>query len=138
MKKFGKPYIILLILFCGVTLTTVYAANNGQWNTATGNNVGIGIASPTYPLQVYQDSDVWHAAFGGNTGILRIGAQTGSGAVIQSFNPTTGLPRDLYLERDGGNVGIGTSSPAAKLDVSGNIRLTGNIVSPNDICIGSC
>jgi len=37
-----------------------------------------------------------------------------------------------------GRVGIGTLSPLQKLDVSGNIRLTGNIVSPNDICIGSC
>lgn len=37
-----------------------------------------------------------------------------------------------------GNVGVGTVTPAEKLDVSGNIRLTGNIVSPNDICIGAC
>lgn len=37
-----------------------------------------------------------------------------------------------------GNVGIGTADPSARLDVSGNIRLTGNIVSPNDICIGTC
>jgi len=37
-----------------------------------------------------------------------------------------------------GNVGIGTISPVAKLDVAGDIRLTGNIISPNDICIGAC
>ena len=37
-----------------------------------------------------------------------------------------------------GNVGIGTAAPVQKLDVAGNIRLTGNIVSPNDICIGTC
>jgi hypothetical protein len=34
-------------------------------------------------------------------------------------------------------MGIGTN-PIAPLDVNGNIRLTGNIVSPNDICIGTC
>jgi len=37
-----------------------------------------------------------------------------------------------------GNVGINTSVPTQKLDVNGNIRLTGNIISPNDICIGTC
>lgn len=37
-----------------------------------------------------------------------------------------------------GSIGIGTSTPAQKLDVNGNIRLTGDILSPNDICIGTC
>ena len=37
-----------------------------------------------------------------------------------------------------GRVGIGTANPSQILDVAGNIRLTGNIVSPNDICIGAC
>jgi len=44
----------------------------------------------------------------------------------------------LTLSVTGGNVGIGTDIPTQKLDVGGNIRLTGNIVSPNDICIGTC
>jgi len=49
---------------------------------------------------------------------------------------------------DGGNVGLGTATPAERLDVNGNIRLTGNIVSPGainiipgstfDVCIGLC
>lgn len=34
-------------------------------------------------------------------------------------------------------LGIGTN-PTQALDVAGNIRLTGDIVSPNDICIGTC
>jgi len=38
----------------------------------------------------------------------------------------------------GGNIGIATTNPQELLDVNGNIRLTGNIVSPNDICIGNC
>lgn len=42
----------------------------------------------------------------------------------------------LYIKR-GGNVGIGTVNPTEKLDVRGNIKLIGNIVSDGDICIGS-
>jgi len=34
-------------------------------------------------------------------------------------------------------MGIGTT-PIAPLDVNGDIRLTGNLISPNDICIGTC
>jgi len=47
----------------------------------------------------------------------------------------------VFSEKTGiisGNVGIVTHSPVEALDVQGNIRLTGNLISPNDICIGSC
>jgi len=36
-----------------------------------------------------------------------------------------------------GNVGIGTTSPSERLHVQGNIKLSGNITSDGDICIGS-
>jgi hypothetical protein len=109
------------------TGTTNYVAKWSDANTVTnsivfdnGTNVGIGTATPGYLLDVYKDSDVWHTKIGGNTGLLRIGGQTGSGAVIQSFNPSTNAVRDLYLQRDGGNVGIGTAAPAKKLTVLGS------------------
>ncbi|WP_205097947.1 hypothetical protein [Candidatus Nitrosotenuis uzonensis] len=37
-----------------------------------------------------------------------------------------------------GKVGIGNTAPTQALDVTGNIKLTGNIVSNGDICIGNC
>lgn len=37
-----------------------------------------------------------------------------------------------------GNVGIGDSTPNEKLELNGNLKLTGNIVSDGDICIGKC
>ncbi|MDE1867954.1 MAG: hypothetical protein KGI08_09635 [Thaumarchaeota archaeon] len=73
---------------------------------------------------------------------------TGKFAIIkQGLTSMSGVSRvDAPLEISditgnaifGGSVGIGTTSPQQTLDVTGNIRLTGNIVSPNDICIGSC
>ena len=79
-------------------------------------NVGIDKTSPDAPLVVYRTGDVWHTVIGNDTGQLRIGGQTLSGAVIQSRNQA-GTARDLYLQRDGGKVGIGTNNPNALLSL---------------------
>jgi hypothetical protein len=123
------------------------AAENGavlQFNTSgsekvridTNGNVGIGTTTGTFVLNVYNNADVWHARFGSATGELRIGGQTNNGAVIQSFVPGSGTVRDLYLQRDGGNVGIGTTVPTARLHVSGSTIITGSLnVSANITCL---
>lgn len=36
--------------------------------------------------------------------------------------------QNTYLARDGGKVGIGTATPLAKLDVTGDINVTGNLL----------
>jgi len=51
-------------------------------------------------------------------------------------NPTPRI--DLSIKRSSGNVGIGTLAPTETLDVNGNLRVRGNIVSTGDICIGNC
>lgn len=90
--------------------------------------VGIGTTTPAWDFHVYNNSDVWHAVFGGASGTLRIGGQTSSGAVIQAYTPA-GVVRDLYLQRDGGKVGIGTTSPSKALHVIGDIGASGDIYS---------
>ncbi len=87
---------------------------------AFGQNVGIGTNNPAAKLDVFHNDDIWHAYIGGSTGRLQIGGQNKNGAVIQSWNPSTSQPRDLYLQRDGGNVGIGTTAIAAKLEIEDN------------------
>jgi len=89
--------------------------SNGYFGVGTGSNI------PS-KLTVYEDADVWHARFGSSVGELRIGGQTGAGAVIQAYTPSTTV-RDLYIQRDGGNVAIGSNYASEKLQVYGNILL---------------
>lgn len=90
--------------------------NNQLTMVLSNGRVGIGTSTPGTLMHVYTNADIWHASIGGNTGQLLIGGQTSAGAVIQSSNPGGGT-RDLYLQRDGGNVGIGTNNALAKLHV---------------------
>jgi len=58
------------------------------------------------------------------------------------LNLDAGVPRvDLAIQTITGNIGMGTLSPTEKLDVNGNIHLSGansKITSAGDICIGNC
>jgi hypothetical protein len=52
----------------------------------------------------------------------------GTGNIVFTAQPnTTASSQRVYLCQDGGNVGIGTDNPGYKLDVSGDISLTGNL-----------
>ena len=101
-------------------------------------NVGIGTSSPSAPLDVVSSSGAVGAYIRGrssdNIGSLYFtsnsSASTEYGYVqgrstdlrIQGFN------NGLILQPSGGNVGIGTSSPASKLDINGDgtiLRLDG-------------
>lgn len=76
-------------------------------------NVGIGTTAPVTPLQV-----VGQAAIGQNTnGTAIIDAYNGD-AYYGNNSPTNGIAVD-----PAGNVGIGTTTPAEKLDVFGEIVL---------------
>jgi hypothetical protein len=110
-------------------------AGTGYSNLAlqpNGGNVGIGTTTGTFTLNVYNNADVWHARFGSATGEVRIGGQTSSGAVIQAFVPGSGTVRDLYLQRDGGNIGVGLNNPSVKVHIYENANRVTYITQNNN------
>lgn len=64
--------------------------------------------------------------YGMQVGVLA----TGVGYIQQGRTDGTATAYSLLLNPNGGNVGIGTTSPAYKLDVSGTGRFTGNVTAP--------
>ncbi len=92
-------------------------------------NVGIGTTSPEHALSVFKDSNGNRTEIGIDNIDQRLvlGAYFESGvaqySTIQSTNNAENSALSLVLQPDGGNVGIGTTSPADKLHVEGNIYL---------------
>ncbi len=93
----------------------VYVANDGK--------VGIGTSAPGAKLEIIQN--IW-------TNILKVGLLTSpnrlilsSGHMWASISGGTTNRNDIAIEHSTGNVGIGTGSPGAKLEVDGDLKVTG-------------
>lgn len=98
-------------------------------------NVGIGTTAPIGKLQVVTANDTsptivtaWdtrHFVVGGtaNTGGIGVSFdQTNNVGYVQSLRPNVDWG-NLILQSGGGNVGIGTNTPASTLDVNGTVRI---------------
>jgi hypothetical protein len=97
-------------------------------------NVGIGTSGPAYRLDIADSTiDGFNFKVGNtyyNRGV-KIGTHSSNVAAIQGIINNTGVYANLLLNPDGGNVGIGTTSPQAKLHSNSDI-LTGYFQNGTD------
>lgn len=114
--------------------TSLIIKNNG--------NVGIGVPNPSQKLSISGPDDTL-PTLGSPSGKLGIFNGTsgnpiygmlygvlGSGPSYIQSQRVDGIAvaYDLLLQPNGGNVGIGTTSPSYKLDVNGGVRITGDLI----------
>jgi hypothetical protein len=146
--------------------TNIFSGDGGQikFRTATGTstqttrmtitqagNVGIGTTAPKSKLQILGPTltvnnentyAVWVSDTGDDTKALLLGYDlVNDVGVIQAVDQALSW-KSISIASNGGNVGIGTTAPGAKLDVNGDIWLseTGRLQGrayPYDTTVGS-
>lgn len=67
--------------------------------------------------------------------VIYIGTGVAGGQPAQDVR--IGNNNELYVDTSANRVGVGTTQPDEALEVNGNIKLSGDLVSDGDICIGS-
>ncbi len=105
-----------------LSVVNAFAANN----TFAGD-VGIRTTTPAAALHVNQNTDV--TATGGGSFIVGLTTSTNirmDGNEVQALN--NGAVANFGMQVNGGNLGIGTLSPDAKLEVAGDAHVTGNLL----------
>lgn len=133
MKTFS---LILVVIF--IFSLSAFAQDTSFAVTSNGN-VGIGTTDPANLLDVNGITNIRGTLYLGNTANSNITAddltlylrssagvvlQNAIGASTHSYFSNNG---NSFINALGGNVGIGTTSPQAKLDVRGDIAVTGTV-----------
>jgi hypothetical protein len=121
---------------------TFYTGGSERMRVDTSGNVGVGTSSPSYKLDVSATGNIsgqfktsgsinalYLADAGTTAGTLYIGT------VGNDFRVVTGSNERMRIDSSG-NVGIGTTSAGAKLDVNGTIRGNGNISTADGSVFG--
>lgn len=122
---------------------TSHATTGNVLLAPAGGNVGVGTTNPIAKFTVIKDGEYNSE---GSPGIRILSTQASADVslqmgvdsirdigFIQAMHPVTSWnTRPLVLQGVGGNVGIGTTTPQATLDVSGQIRMGTDTTTPTD------
>ena len=123
----------------GVTTVGDLTGSNGAYFAG---NVGIGTASPGAKLEIYDehpklllrsnsangDGQIIFKSLDG-TQLFNFRCDTTSNA-LSHFGMSTGTNENHLVVDGNGNIGIGTTSPGSKLEVSGSVLATTSIKTP--------
>ena len=122
-------------IFAVTAIPLIFGTTNTErMRISAAGDVGIGtvspgarvdIVGPTLTAATASTYALWIANTGGANGDLAFGSNA-TAAYAQSWG---GKP--LAINSQGNNVGIGTASPGAKLDVSGTVNFSGALTSGN-------
>jgi hypothetical protein len=111
------------ILILSICFLLIGSAVCGAGDLTVSGNVGVGTTSPGQMLELYKDNaDVAIRFHDPGTAVFTMGTDYSD---VQKFKINRGAGvgdnPDFVMDVNNGNVGIGTASPGAKLEVAGNL-----------------
>jgi hypothetical protein len=118
---------------------TFFSLNNSIAQNQTINNVSIGTEGPAYGTTIKANfpgaSSGWARGYSianesGNVSFIQFGSlgsvTNGVSTIVNSFIGK-GFDNQYMTFLPSGNIGIGTTTPSAKLDINGDIKINGNL-----------
>jgi hypothetical protein len=118
------------------SVSAFWAGNGSNIRNAKTGNVGIGITNPTAKLHVNGTGNLFRIGDATTSyGNFTLFSMAGSGEF--KIDAPGGISGGRMIIKENGNVGIGTNNPATKLDLNGNLNVTGNAQITNNLTVNT-